>query len=193
MAATLSNGQQMHSAGLLGKAKPPVEKAPDHIDRCQAVLARFDRREAPARKREARQRYLAFATSGEARWPGNFRDLAASVTRMATLSPKGRIDVDCVDKEIERLKRLWSGQVDEAVDILSEILDANRIAELDLFDRVQLAEAARVCRSSRSLSEAGRTLFNASRARRSSSNDADRLRKYLARYELDWSMVCDQR
>ncbi|MGE3147049.1 MAG: RNA repair transcriptional activator RtcR, partial [Pseudorhodoplanes sp.] len=43
--------------------------------------------------KEARQLYLKFAISPEARWPGNFRDLAASVTRMATLSPAGRIDV----------------------------------------------------------------------------------------------------
>jgi transcriptional regulatory protein RtcR len=51
---------------------------------------------------------------------------------------------------------------------------------------VQLAEAIRVCRASRSLSEAGRSLFAASRTRRSSANDADRLRKYLARFGLDW-------
>ncbi|MES2301326.1 MAG: sigma 54-interacting transcriptional regulator, partial [Pseudomonadota bacterium] len=37
--------------------------------------------------KEARDRYLAFAMSGEALWPGNFRDLASSVTRMATFSP----------------------------------------------------------------------------------------------------------
>lgn len=34
------------------------------------------------------------------------------------------------------------------------------------------------------LSEAGRALFSASRARRTSANDADRLRKYLARFGL---------
>lgn len=158
-------------------------------------LDRFAEREGDQASfnKEARQRYLAFATSGEASWPGNFRDLAASVTRMATLSPKGRIDVDCVDKEIERLRRLWSGQADNAADILPEILSDEQIAELDLFDRVQLAETIRICRASRSLSEAGRTLFNASRARRSSSNDADRLRKYLARFDLEWSVVNDLR
>lgn len=59
----------------------------------------------------------------------------------------------------------------------------------DPFDRVQLAEVIRVCRRSRSLSEAGRTLFSASRSRRSSSNDADRLRKYLQRYGIDWARL----
>ncbi|WP_313808709.1 RNA repair transcriptional activator RtcR [Sphingobium sp.] len=157
-------------------------------------LERFAEREGDQASfnKEARQRYLAFATSSEARWPGNFRDLAASITRMATLSPKGRIDVECVDKEIERLRQLWSGQVGNSPDILSELLDADQIAELDLFDRVQLAETIRICRASRSLSEAGRVLFGASRARRSSSNDADRLRKYLARFELDWSIASDR-
>ena len=57
---------------------------------------------------------------------------------------------------------------------------------LDRFDRVQLAEVLRVCRASSSLSEAGRALFAVSRAQRTSVNDADRLRKYLARFGLDW-------
>jgi transcriptional regulatory protein RtcR len=140
--------------------------------------------------KEARQRYLAFATAPDARWPGNFRDLAASVTRMATLSPKGRIDLECVDAEIARLRRLWVGQTSDSLGVLGELLDSDAIAEIDPFDRVQLAEVIRTCRNSRSLSEAGRILFAASRARRSTANDADRLRKYLSRFELDWPAVC---
>lgn len=34
-------------------------------------------------------------------------------------------------------------------------------------------------------------LFSASRERRSSTNDADRLRKYLARFDLDWASISD--
>lgn len=60
---------------------------------------------------------------------------------------------------------------------------------LDAFDRVQLAAVIRTCRQSSSLSAAGRTLFTASRAERVSTNDADRLRKYLARFGLDWTAV----
>jgi transcriptional regulatory protein RtcR len=154
-------------------------------------LDRFAEREGERASfnKEARQRYLAFATAPDARWPGNFRDLAASVTRMATLSPKGRIDLDCVEAEIVRLKRLWSGQTDDGLGILAGVLDADALSAIDPFDRVQLAETIRVCRTSRSLSEAGRTLFTASRARRSTANDADRLRKYLARFGLDWATV----
>lgn len=154
-------------------------------------LDRFAEREGDRASfnKEARMRYLAFAAGPEARWPGNFRDLAASITRMATLSPKGRIDLECVDAEIQRLKRLWSGQKEEPADALVGVLSPAAIDEIDPFDRVQLAETIRICRMSRSLSEAGRTLFSASRARRSTANDADRLRKYLARFGLDWATL----
>lgn len=154
-------------------------------------LDRFAEREGhrASFNKEARQRYLGFAAGPDATWPGNFRDLAASVTRMAILSPKGRIDIECVEAEIQRLRRLWSGQRAEGVDILAALLSPEALAEIDPFDRVQLAETIRICRASRSLSEAGRALFAASRSRRRSANDADRLRKYLARYGLDWGGV----
>lgn len=103
--------------------------------------------------------------------------------------PKGRIDLECVEAEIVRLKRLWSGQTDDGLGILADVLDAEALSAVDPFDRVQLAERIRVCRTSRPLSEAGRALFAASRARRSTANDADRLRKYLARFGLDWATI----
>ncbi|WP_114954633.1 RNA repair transcriptional activator RtcR [Sphingosinicella terrae] len=140
--------------------------------------------------REARKAYVGFAVSPEAAWSGNFRDLAASVTRMATFAPSGRIDVANVETEIQRLTRLWSGSRPSApAEALLEALCGDRLAEIDPFDRVQLSEAIRVCRRSRSLSEAGRVLFSVSRTRRASSNDADRLRKYLLRFGLDWDRV----
>jgi transcriptional regulatory protein RtcR len=153
-------------------------------------LDRFAEREGTRAtfNKEARERYLAFATGMDARWPGNFRDLAASVTRMATLSPKGRIDVECVEDEITRLRRLWHpGAANE--DGLEQLLDGDQLDALDPFDRVQLAHVITTCRRSRSLSEAGRNLFAASRSRRASSNDADRLRKYLARFNLSWAHI----
>lgn len=136
--------------------------------------------------KEARDRYLSFAMSPEARWPGNFRDLAASVTRMATFSPKGRINGEVVATEVARLKRLWAGS-DPAKDQLDELLSSDMLSQLDPFDRVQLAYVVDICRSSRSLSDAGRKLFSASREKRASTNDADRLRKYLGRFGLGWS------
>jgi transcriptional regulatory protein RtcR len=155
-------------------------------------LDRFAEREGTrvTFNREARDRYLAFATGPDAQWPGNFRDLAASVTRMATFSPKGRIDLDGVEREIVRLKRGWA-PADTGDDDLAAILSADQIAAIDPFDQVQLAFVVATCRQSRSLSEAGRTLFAASRSRRASSNDADRLRKYLARFDLSWQQIAD--
>jgi transcriptional regulatory protein RtcR len=96
-----------------------------------------------------------------------------------------------VDREIARLKRLWAGTSAAEADLIGPLLGGEAAAQIDRFDQVQLAETIRVCRASRSLSEAGRTLFSASRLRRSSANDADRLRKYLARFGLDWSSVAD--
>jgi len=154
-------------------------------------LERFAQREGTrvTFNKEARERYLAFAMSSAAAWTGNFRDLASSVTRMATLSPNGRIDRDCVEAEIVRLTRLWSARTPDDEDGLADLLSEDRFVAIDPFDRVQLAEVVRVCRSSRSLSEAGRTLFAASRKARASTNDADRLRKYLARFGLEWASV----
>lgn len=130
--------------------------------------------------REARTRFLRFATSPEARWNGNFRDLNAAVVRMATLAPAGRITVEVVDEEIARLRGHWgpTSAPDPLVD-----------DDLDLFDRLQLSAVLDVCRGARSLSDAGRELYSVSRGRRSSTNDADRLRKYLARFGLDWKKV----
>ena len=136
---------------------------------------------------EARQRFLAFATAPEALWSANFRDLAASVTRMATFPHAGRITVAEVADEVARLRRAWAAVTDSGEDrLLGDLLDPDRLSAIDPFDRVQLAEVVRVCRRSKSLSAAGRTLFAASRASKKTANDADRLRKYLARYGLDW-------
>jgi transcriptional regulatory protein RtcR len=140
--------------------------------------------------REARARYLAFATAPEASWTANFRDLGASVTRMATFAPSGRITEDVVIEEIARLRRAWSRTgSDQGHALLASLLGAEKLQALDLFDQIQLGAVIRVCREHSSLSAAGRTLFAASRAQKASANDADRLRKYLARFGLDWQAV----
>lgn len=136
--------------------------------------------------REARERYLRYATSAEAAWSGNFRDLGASVMRMATLANAGRIQTAQVEEEIERLRRLWrSGRPASPL----QALLGERWDELDRFDRVQLEDVVRACARAKSLSQAGRELFAVSRSLRASTNDADRLRKYLARFELDWDQL----
>jgi transcriptional regulatory protein RtcR len=139
--------------------------------------------------KRAREHFLAFATSPAALWRANFRDFGAAISRMATLAPGGRIDEGTVADEIERLRRAWSRATGHHDDGLARVLGPGQLAEVDPFDRVQLAEVVRVCRRSASLSDAGRHLFAASRARRKSVNDADRLRKYLARHGLTFDGV----
>jgi transcriptional regulatory protein RtcR len=170
---------------------PALRDRPEDIEpNLDYELDRFAEREGTrvSFNKEARRAFLEFATSSQAQWANNFRDLAAAVTRMATFAPGGRIDVPTVEGEKIRLQRLWSGHAPKSGD-LEDLLGAQAMASIDPFDQVQLAEVIRVCRRSRSLSEAGRELFSASRSRRSSSNDADRLRKYLQRYELEWSAL----
>jgi transcriptional regulatory protein RtcR len=141
--------------------------------------------------REARSRFLTFATSREAQWPGNFRDFNGAILRMATLAPGGRITTDIVDEEIQRLRSSWRAMadVDPGGDLLETLLTRERLANIDEFDRLQLKEVVRVCRSCASLSDAGRRLFSVSRTRRAATNDADRLRKYLVRFGLDWKTI----
>jgi transcriptional regulatory protein RtcR len=146
--------------------------------------------------KEARLAFLKFAECPGSQWRGNFRDLNAAVTRMATLAPRGRIRVEEVREEIERLRENWQrpGETltQENVD-LERILSAEVMAELDPFDRVQLSYVAAVCRRSRTLSDAGREIFAVSRIKRSVTNDADRLKKYLAKFSLDFATLTDGR
>jgi sigma54-dependent transcription regulator len=74
-------------------------------------------------------------------------------------------------------------------DILTEVLGEGKVAGLDPFVRVQLREVVKICRRSRSMSEAGRTLFAVSRRERRTTNDADRLRKYLGRFGIQWEAI----
>lgn len=172
---------------------PGLAQRPEDIEpNLEYELEQWERRRGQrvSFNREARERFLAFATSPQARWPGNFRDFNAALTRMATLASGGRIDRALVDEEIERLREAWGQSAPTAAeDELEILLGPAGVAALDRFDRVQLADVVSVCRAARSLSEAGRELFAASRARKASSNDADRLRKYLARFGLEFESL----
>ena len=144
--------------------------------------------------REAKAKFMDFALSPQAAWNGNFRDLNAAVARMATLCSGGRISVDVVQEEIARLLASWRAAGNEpGTQTLTSILSEDQLASLDLFDKVQLEQTVAICRQSKSLSEAGRLLYNQSRSRKSTANDADRLRKYLSRFGLSWTEVAMDR
>lgn len=147
----------------------------------QGQIARFNK--------EARERYMRYAASPQAAWSGNFRDLSASVTRMATLAEAGRINDEVVAGELTRLQRQWRHHDEVAEFDLETVMPAQAIAELDLFDAMQLRAVVQVCRGSKSLSDAGRKLYAVSRETKAKPNDADRLKKYLARFQLDWDRV----
>lgn len=146
--------------------------------------------------REARDEFLTFALT--ATWPGNFRDLASAVTRMATLADRGRIGTDDVRFEVEQLSEAWgpapsstvessSATHESGVRVRIDELLANR--SLDRAERVQLADVLLVITETRSMAEAGRVLFAQSRATRSSTNDTDRVRRYLQRFGFEYATV----
>ena len=141
--------------------------------------------------KEGKVGFLKFARSPEATWNANFRDLNAAVTRITTLAPRGRISVDDVDEDIERLQADWhKPKAEDSREVLcSSVLGDKCFEEIDPCDRVQSGDVVEVCRQSRTLSEAGRRLFAVSRQKRENPNDADRLRKYLARHDFDWKAI----
>lgn len=165
----------MWSFALPGLAQRREDIAPNVEYELQRFAAeaqsqvRFDK--------EARERYLRFADSPQALWRGNFRELSSSVARMATLADQGRITLALVEEEIARLQANWQTATPSVA------------MELDLFDKRQLETVLEVCRRSASLSEAGRELFAVSRMKKVNPNDADRLRKYLARFGLSWESL----
>lgn len=169
---------------LPGLAQRPEDVEPNLEFELDRFAAAYGRR--PNFTRTARTRFLDFAGSARARWPGNFRDFAGAVTRMATLAPKGRITPTVVREEVERLEHRWGATEGGAFPRVRSTL-GTQAENLDRFDAAQLEEVLRVCSDAPSLSAAGRILFAASRTRKRSVNDADRLRKYLAKFELDFA------
>ena len=140
--------------------------------------------------KEARERFLAFALDPATRWEGNFRDLNAMVTRMATLAEGGRITLDVVEDEIARSSRRLAKAEGATYDTsLATLLGEDANEKYDRFDLAQLAEVIRVCRESDSMSDAAKKLFAVSRKAKSSSNDSDRLSKYLAKFGLKFKEI----
>nr|WP_228724566.1 RNA repair transcriptional activator RtcR [Psychrobacter sp. KCTC 72983] len=186
---------------FLPSLKDRIEDLPANIDYELARLGseqQYQYRFEPA----ARAYYEAFATSSEATWQGNFRDLSASMTRLTTLCEGKVIRMPDVKAEITRLKHLWAlpssaqHQVDKAYapslneqqahadTVLSRHLSSDDKDALDPFDAVQLAYVIEVCYQHSSQAAAGRYLYANSRNKLKSNNDSDRLRKYLLKFGL---------
>ncbi|MBQ6338663.1 MAG: sigma 54-dependent transcriptional regulator, partial [Kiritimatiellae bacterium] len=144
--------------------------------------------------KEARARFLKFALAPTTPWHGNFRDLNAMVVRMATLADGGRITEDVVKDEIVRMTggahAVEPASIDDA--ILAELLGKDYAERYDSFDLAQLAHVVAVCRSSVSAADAAKKLFAVSRKAKKSSNDSDRLSKYLSRFGLKFRALLNQ-
>jgi transcriptional regulatory protein RtcR len=171
----------------LAQRREDIEPNIDH----QLALASQDLGKQVRFTTEARADYLRFAQSSQAVWNGNFRDLSASITRLATLGEHARIGAALVAAEIARLRWQWEGgsaRCPDAAASLSSVMGSAADA-LDYFDRLQLQAVIAVCRKHHSISDAGRELFDVSRTQRSVVNDADRLRKYLLKFDLKWEKL----
>ncbi|WP_201617223.1 RNA repair transcriptional activator RtcR [Psychrobacter immobilis] len=195
---------------FLPSLKDRLEDLPANID---YELARLGSEQQQQYRFElsARQLYEDFATSPQATWQGNFRDLTASMIRLTTLADSKVIRAIDVQAEIERLKELWSSSQDmqsknslsninsdaqtnslfdpkqlkhSTNEILESYLDEITLAELDPFDAVQLAYVIKVCIDHKNQAAAGRYLYANSRDKLKSPNDSDRLRKYLMKFGL---------
>ena len=135
--------------------------------------------------KESKEQYLEFAI--RAPWPGNFRDLTASIERMATLSNSGSIEVDTVDVEISRLRRLW--RLTDQQEIESESLGAKYFgresyAGFSLLDRVQIDAILNQIKSAKTLAELARALEQTPDS--GDFNWSDRGKKILQRFDIDF-------
>jgi len=140
---------------------------------------------------EARKAFLDFALGPEAIWTGNFRDLNASVIRMATLCEGGRITTEIVRNEIQTLHYRWGIELedDTPLSMLAGLVSAETLQTLDYIEKIQLDAVVRVCRQCQSAAEAGRRLYDVSRLQKSSSNDSHRLGVFLKKYGLSFDTI----
>ena len=77
----------------------------------------------------------------------------------------------------------------ERGDVLADILGNGYETKFDRFELAQLREVAAACRESRTAAEAGKRLFAVSRKAKKTSNDTDRLAKYLAKFGLSFKAL----
>ncbi len=169
--------------------KDRIEDLPPNLE---YELRLFEQKEGRVVRfnREARAKYLKFATDPKALWLANFRDLNSSLTRMATLADGDRINVENVAGEMDRLNRDWHyGEESVEESSLAEFLDVEAIDQLDLFDRIQLGAVLTICKKCPSMAEAGKQLFAMSRLQKENPNDSDRIRKYLKKFGITWSQI----
>ena len=170
-----------------------AERRDDIEPNLEFELARYARRTGKhvSFNREALRTFLEYALDPTTAWRGNFRDLAAMITRMATLADGGRITKDLVLEEIRRisdeLESEEQGTDSPQADNLGALLGDDYETRFDPFDLAQLSYVVSICRRSDNAAQASKTIFAVSRQEKSTANDSDRLIKYLKRFNLKFS------
>lgn len=138
---------------------------------------------------EAFTDYTQFAV--HATWPGNFRDLGASIERMATLSTGGRIDRHEVQSEIKKLSRKWQQtpcQASRSIDsLVDQVLTKEAVAGLSLLDKSQLEVILKCVTTSGTVAEMAKMLEQT--ADRQNANWSDRGAKILSRFNLNYKDI----
>lgn len=132
---------------------------------------------------EAKNKFMSFALDPATKWPGNFRDLNAAVTRMAIMANGGRINENNVNEEIDRLRQNWTGE-EEPRRLVDRLL-GSACEEYDEIALCQLEKVIEICRQCNTMAEAGRKLFN--RKRDQKPNYSDLMKKYLANFGLTFA------
>ena len=139
------------------------------------------------------QRFLEFALG--APWPGNFRDLSSSVTRMATLANGHRITLEDVQQELVQMERDHAVNLNgdgRGLTLVRKVLSPEKIGSSDLLDLKTLEAVLEVVMDCGNMAEAGRKLFAFSRLQKTSSNDSDWVRKYLVRWDFKYQVCRDR-
>jgi transcriptional regulatory protein RtcR len=180
---------------------PPLASRPEDIpDLVEAELSHFLHRKVDFDD-DARNAYMGFACSPEARWEGNLRELAMSVHRLAIRAVAGfrrasnghgragdaRITLPMVEQERSRLLSEW-GALQPAPDaaqrdVVAQALGDESARKLSLNERSRLRDIILACRASRTRTEAGRAVYGPVK------NPGAQLQYHLKNHGLSWEAL----
>jgi len=153
--------------------EPNIVYELDALQKREGVIYRFLPRSL--------QRYLEFATSSEAAWAGNFRDLASSVERMSILADDGTIDDGVVQEEISALKATWRRGIPAKAGHGVNLADLVKPGHgLNLFEQAQLNLVLSLCAEAKSYADLGRKVFGNDVGK----NPSQRVRDFLIDHGL---------
>ena len=118
----------------------------------------------------------------------NFRDLNAVITRLATLAPAGRITVDQVRAEVSHLRAIWSAapRSEDGEPRGPHPGARNCRRSRSLRSCAARGCAPRVPEQPEPVRRRTHDLRSVARAQEQLPTMPDRLRKYLARFSLEW-------